>query len=130
MIASFEKSRSNIQEEVWSCKIFYLLTECFLYNGNPYVDGVHEILSDDMSYKEVYIIFHDRNFYDLWFEEFKDVYVPLREQAFAEFRANGVTVTEYLDELNAGGVNPGTRLSSEFVTRYPEKLSQKLDSQF
>ena len=130
MIASFEKSRSNIQEEVWSCKIFYLLTECFLYNGNPYVDGVHEILSDDMSYKEVYIIFHDRNFYDLWFEEFKDVYVPLREQAFAEFRANGVTVTEYLDELDAGGVNPGTRLSSEFVTRYPEKLSQKLDSQF
>lgn len=129
MIATFEKPGANIVEEIWSCKIYYLLSECFLYDGNPYIEGIHELISDDMSYQEVYIMFHDKNFYDLWFDEFKDVYVAYREQAFSELRKKNVEVVEYLEDLDAGGVIPGTQLSSVFETRFPGKLTKKLNGE-
>jgi radical SAM superfamily enzyme YgiQ (UPF0313 family) len=123
LITTFEKPGVNIIETLWSVKSYYNLADCFLYEGNPYIEGIHENVSDDVSYVEYYIPYHDRNFYELWYDEFKDIFIPYREAAFAELRSMGVEINQYWEELDIAGVGEGSLPIEEFVSRFPpEKL--------
>lgn len=124
MAVTFEKPQSNVLEIIWTNKTYYHLSDCFLYENNPYIEGVHEAVSDDLSYVEYVIPFHDKNFYELWFDEFKDVYLGYREQVFADLKKSGVIIQDYLQSLDVDGTTDTMKPISEFVTKFPEKLSQ------
>jgi len=121
-MATFEIPGKNIIEILAQCKSYWDLGGCFLYDGNPYIDRVYDFKSDDNSYIEVYSIFHDKNFYELWFDEFKDIYVPYKAAAFAELRKANVIITEYMDDTNIVGADEGVQLTANFKTRFPDRL--------
>lgn len=126
LVTTFEKSGVNIIETLWNIKSYYNVADCFLYEGNPYIEGIYENISEDLSYVEYYIPFHDQNFYELWFDEFKDVFMPYREQAFAELRELGVTITQYWETLDVPGIEGDQPLlMDDFVSRFPDKQPAK-----
>jgi len=47
-----------------------------------YINGVHELISDDHRHAEYYVLFHDKEFYELWYELFNNRYVAVKEELF------------------------------------------------
>lgn len=119
MAVTFEKPGANVIESIWSSKNYFHLADCFLYDGNPYIEGIHEFLSDDLSYAEYIIPFHDKNFYELWFDEFKDIYLPYRQASFDEFRSKGIVINDYIQSFDVGGTD-GMKLLTEFVSKFSD----------
>jgi hypothetical protein len=122
LILTLEKPSVDIIDIIWQVKSYHPVANCFLYEGNPYIEGIIELFNDDRSYVEYHVAFHSRKFYELWFDEFKDVFMPYREQAFSELEALGVEINEYWSECDIEAARGTALPATEFVTRFPGKI--------
>jgi hypothetical protein len=123
LITTFEKSGENVIETLWTVKSYYHLADCYIYEGNPYIEDIQERYTDDMSYAEYYVTYHDQNFYELWHDEFKDIYIPSREVAFDQLRKMGVEIKQYWEKIGVAGVDAHDSLIKDFVSRFPPEES-------
>ena len=88
---------------------------CFLYEGNPYIEPIYQRESDDKSYVEIHVIYHDENFYQLWHDEFKEIHDDWRAKTFKNLEDMGVTINRYWETTDLSA--PGSRPLSEFVCK-------------
>jgi hypothetical protein len=128
LITTFEKPGANIIETIWSVNSYYHLADCFAYEGNPYIENIEELCADDMSYAEYFVTFHDQNFYELWHDEFKDIYVPSREVAFDQLEKLGVEIKQYWERIDVVGIPTNSLLVKDFVSRFPDDLPERFKS--
>jgi len=127
MVTTFSSESNDVKNAIRSVKHWYLLSEFYYFEGsNNYINGVHELISDDHRHAEYYVLFHDKEFYELWYELFNDRYVAVKEECFALFREKNLIVTEYLEDLTVSGVSPDTQPLSKFETKFPGKFTKKL----
>jgi hypothetical protein len=127
-VTTYEKPGSDILEIIWNIKSFNSLSDCFLYEGNPYIDSINEYISDDISYVEYVVDWHDQNFYELWLDEFKDIVVPYRQDFYQTIKGQGIEFKEFWSSLDA----PVLALPDyvvplsmdQFTTRFPDKFKK------
>jgi hypothetical protein len=123
-VTTFEKPGSDILDIIWNIKSFNSTSDCFLYEGNPYIDSVDEYVSDDGSYVEYVVQWHDQNFYELWFDEFKDILVPHRHEYYQTIKEQGVQFKEFWSSMDVPGVPDFALPIDQFTTRFPDKLKK------
>lgn len=117
IIGVFEKSGSNVIELMWKTPQYTELLECYLFDGNPYSVSSYK-LNEDISYAEIYLDYHSEQFYRMWYDEFKDQYVPLIKTVFDRFRAQDIYAQLYFDPIDLPGL-PEDRLPiTDFVSRF------------
>lgn len=116
-IATFEKLETNIVETLWKSSYYNQLLECYLFDGNPYSVSNHK-LSEDNTYIEIYVDYHSEQFYRMWYDEFKDKYVPLIKLAFDEFREQGIDIRHYCDTIDLPGLPEERKPIESFVSRF------------
>ena len=129
LILTLEKPESDIIDIIWSVESYQPVANCFLYEGNPYIEGIIEWFTDDRSYVEYHVPFHSQRFYEMWFEEFKDVFIPFREQSFSELKSLGVELKEYWDDCSIEAATTDSLSSTLFVSRFPEQYQRLPSSQ-
>jgi hypothetical protein len=112
----------SIIDTIWSLESYRRMSDSFLFQDNHYIECIIENISDDKSFVEYIVPFHDRSFYDMWFREQEENYIPYREQAFADLRSLGVEIKTYIPDLSAPGVSSEFSLDSEFITSFPERV--------
>ena len=127
-VTTYEKPGSDILEIIWNIKSFNSLSNCFVYEGNPYVDFINEYVSDDASYVEYVVDWHDQNFYELWLDEFKDVVLPYRQDFYQTIKKQDIEFKEFWSSLDAPVLDlphPDIPLPiNQFTTRFPDKFKK------
>lgn len=127
MITTFELPGGDALRTLKSVKQWYLLSEFFYWEKtNPYVSGIHELVSDDLSYVEFYVLFHDKEFFELWFELFNNKFLECKVECYNGFKEKGLIIKEYIESFDV--ISEGMQPMSEFVTRFPSKLTKNLIS--
>ena len=116
-IATFEKTGTNIVETLWKSDHYNKLLECYLFDGNPYSISDHK-LAEDNSYIEIYVDYHSEQFYRMWYDEFKDTYIPLIKLAFDDFRQQGIDIRHYCDAIDLPGLPEEREPIDLFVSRF------------
>ena len=122
LITTMKHPGCSILDTIWSLESYRRMSDSFLFQDNHFIEGVIENVSDDRSFVEYIIPFHSRQFYDMWFNEQEENYIPYRDQAFAELRLLGVEINTYVSDLNAPGVRDDFLSDSEFTTSFPERI--------
>lgn len=126
MITTFSSENNDVKRAIQSVKHWYLLSEFYYFENNHYINGVHELISDNQQYAEYYVLFHDKEFYELWYELFSDRYLAVKEECFNLFKEKKLIVTEYFEDLTVSGVGPDAQPLSNFETKFPSKFTKNL----
>jgi len=116
-IATFEKLETNIVDILWNNPHYSQLSTCYLFEGNPYSVIGHK-LSEDNSYIEIYVDYHTEQFYRMWYEEFKDQYVPLIKLSVDSLKEQGVEIHHYFDPIDLSGLPKNRQLITSFESRF------------
>jgi hypothetical protein len=116
-IATFEKQETNIVDTLWNNPHYSQLSTCYLFEGNPYSIINHKLL-DDNSYVEIYVDYHSEQFYRMWYDEFKDRYVPLIKLSVDSLREQGVEIQHYFDYIDLPGLPEKRQPMASFVSRF------------
>jgi hypothetical protein len=92
-ISTFEKTGTQIEAELWATPGWFKLTQCFLYDNNPYISKMDLKISDDGSYIEYHIIWHNEEAYNAWFDEWKSVHNDIKPKVINNLKSRGITYT-------------------------------------
>jgi hypothetical protein len=123
-VTTYEKPGCDILDIVWNIKSFNTVSECYQFEGNPYIDYIDEYVSDDASYVEYHVGWHDQNFYELWIDEFKDIILPYRHEFYQTLTEQGVQFNEFWSSIDAPGVPDFAMSIDQFTTRFPDKFKK------
>ena len=116
-IATFERPETNIMDILRNNPHHSQLATCYLFEGNPYSIINHK-LSEDNSYVEIYVDYHSEQFYRMWYDEFKDRYVPLIKLSVDSLRDRGVVIQHYFDSIDLPGLPEKRQSIQSFVSRF------------
>jgi hypothetical protein len=116
-IATFEKTHSNVLELLVSDNNYKELLKCYLYDGNPYSIANHK-LTEDNSYLEVCVTYHGEEFYRMWYDEFKDTFIPLHKLAFDSFKEQGININHFFSAIDLPGLPEDRQPLESFVSRF------------
>jgi hypothetical protein len=64
---------------------------------------------------EIHVIYHDQNFYELWYDEFKEIHDDWRAKTFKNLEDQGVVINRYWETTDLSA--PGSKPLSEFVCK-------------
>jgi hypothetical protein len=117
IVGTFEKPDTKVVELMWGYSPYIKLLECYLFDGNPYSVSSHR-LADDGSYAEMYLNYHSEQFYRMWYDEFKDQYIPLIKEVFDKFRSQGIQAQLYFDPIDLPGLPEDRKPLTSFVSRF------------
>jgi hypothetical protein len=102
-ISTFEKPGGQIEAELWATPGWFKFSQCFLYEGNPYIARLDLKSSVDGSYVEYYLDYHDENAYRAWHDEWKHIHDEVRFNCFESLKSRGVQIKLYWPAEELGG---------------------------
>lgn len=114
-VTTFELPESDIYSVLFSTPGMDVVSSCFVLGENPYLDSAEIKISNDRSYMEVHINFHDENNYNSWHDQWASVHDNVRIIAFNLLKNAGVSIERYWETSDLA--MPGSRPISEFVSK-------------
>ncbi len=70
-ITVFEKEGAQVEAEMWATPGWFKMSQCFVYENNPYISKMDLKANQEGSYLEVYIEYHSKEEYEAWHAEWK-----------------------------------------------------------
>jgi hypothetical protein len=99
-ISVFEKSGAQIEAELWATPGWFKLTQCFLYDSNPYVSKMDLKSTEDGSYVEYHIYWHNEEAYATWLEEWSTVHNDIKPRVLENLNSREIQHTLYWPETS------------------------------
>lgn len=115
-VSTFGKTGAQIEAELWATPGWFKFSQCFLYEGNPYIARLDVKFSSDGSYAEYYLDYHDENAYRAWHDEWKHIHDVTRHNCFESLKTRGIQIELYWPGEELGG-NIETKPFDTFVTK-------------
>lgn len=95
IISVFEKEGTQIESEIWATPGWFKFQQFYLLENNSYLCNLDKKISEDGSYLEYYVDYHDEEAFLAWYEEWKDLYIELRTKVLENLKSRGVQHTVY-----------------------------------
>jgi hypothetical protein len=95
IITVFEKEGTQIESEIWATPGWFKFQQLYLYENNPYMSNLEAKISEDKSYIEYHVDYHDEAAFLAWYEEWKDLYIELRTKVLENLKSRGVQHNVY-----------------------------------
>jgi hypothetical protein len=123
-ITVFEKPDVQLEAELWATPGWFKFSQCFLYDGNPYISNIDLKLNQEGSYLEYYIDYHNAEAYQAWYDEWKHVHDDLRVKIIANLKSRGIESQLYWpDEDQCPFKEDDVFLASDFTSKIPTNAS-------
>lgn len=90
-ISVFEKQGAQVEAELWATPGWFKFTQCFLYDNNPYISKLDLKISEDGSYVEYEINWHNEEAYTSWYEEWKNIHNDIKPKITSNLKSRGIT---------------------------------------
>ena len=97
-ITVFEKPGAQLEAELWATPGWFKFSQCFLYDGNPYISKLDLKSNDEGSYLEYYIEYHNIEAYHAWYDEWKHIHDDLRIKIIDNLKTRGIESQLYWPE--------------------------------
>ena len=111
-----EKPESNVLEVLNACPGWHDVVACFPPDS-PFAQFTEQF-SEDGSYAEWQMFFHDREVYELWYDAYKDLHDASREATITFFESQGGTIGLYNEGVDLSSPERSQPIE-EFVSRFP-----------
>jgi hypothetical protein len=120
IITVFEKEGAQIESEIWATPGWFKFQQFYLLENNSYLCNLDKKISEDGSYLEYYVDYHDEEAFLAWYEEWKDLYDNLRTQVIENLKSRGVQHTVYWPETSFALIeDPDVRQLIQFQSKLP-----------
>ena len=114
-VTTFELPESDIHSILLATPGIDVVSSCFVLGENPYLESFETKTSEDKSYMEVYINFHDEHSYNSWHDQWGSVHDNARSMVYNLLRHAGVSINRYWETSDLAA--SGSKSISEFVSR-------------
>ena len=120
IITVCEKEGAQIESEIWATPGWLKFQQFYLLENNSYLCNLDKKISEDGSYLEYYVDYHDEEAFLAWYEEWKDLYDDLRTQVIENLKSRGVQHTVYWPETSFVLIeDPDARQLTQFQSKLP-----------
>jgi|LauGreDrversion4_2_1035121.scaffolds.fasta_scaffold915548_2 hypothetical protein len=89
-ITVFEKEGAQVEAEMWATPGWFKMSQCFVYENNPYISKMDLKANQEGSYLEVYIEYHSKEAYEAWHAEWKHIHDELRFKVMENLKTRGI----------------------------------------
>ena len=100
-ITVFEKEGAQVEAEIWATPGWFKISQCFLYENNPYISRLDIKTNPDGSYLELYVDYHTEEAYLAWYDEWKHIHDDLRPKVMENLKSRGIESKLYWPEIQS-----------------------------
>lgn len=119
-VTVFEKEGAQVEAEIWATPGWFKISQCFLYENNPYISRIDAKSNVDGSYFELFVDYHNEDAYLAWYDEWKHIHDDLRPKVIENLKTRGVDSILYWPEANVPAPQHEKVLPiTKFVSKLP-----------